>query len=257
MLLALLQFIAGSLLLIWSANKMILGASELAKHWGLSPLFIGVTIVALGTSAPEIFISIMAAIENTPHIAIGSNIANIGLVLGACLLIKPLTFPHKLLKMEFPILLLVSCVVTTLLWDRMFLWGEGLICFVLLILFLSYYTYRQRTQEYKFDDKIKLSLQKSFFWTILGFILLPISSDLLILSAEKIALFFGISKLVIGLTLIALGTSLPELAASLVSTVQGKHDIAIGNILGKRVHASLSNWRVPAPIISALCVTTD
>jgi cation:H+ antiporter len=263
----------GLALLIWSAGKFVDGATSIAMHLGVSTMIIGITIVGFGTSAPEILISIVAVIEDTPDIAIGnalgSNIANIGLILGVTALITPLPIAKRVLRHEFPLLLIATAVMTWCLFDGSLDIIDGLLLIALLCLMMWYLVKSHRQHpgadwgesELTEDDVEDMSFLVALGWASLGLIILIGSSKLLVWGATEVAHAFGISELIIGLTIVALGTSLPELAASIASIKKGEPDLAIGNVVGSNLFNSLAVIGIPATItsfsIDRLAVTRD
>ena len=237
--------------LVWSADKFVFGASSLARNLGISPMIIGLTIVAMGSSAPEMMIAATASLQGNPDTAvgnaIGSNITNIALVLGLTALFQPLSVSSSTIKRELPLILIVTAIATYMLANSHFSFNEGLILiigFVLYIATLLVVTLK-RAKQNPIDDKMVLeaekevpdavSTQRSIFWLVFGIILLPLSASFLVDSSIFIAKAFGISDLVIGLTVIAVGTSLPELAASIMSIIKKEDDLALGNIIGSNI----------------------
>ncbi len=258
MLLAYLAIIGGLVVLVWSADRFVLGAAATARHFGMSPLLIGMTIVSLGTSAPEIFVSLNASLEGAGTLAIGnalgSNIANIGLVLGITALIAPLPIQSRMLKKEIPILLLVTVIAGLVLQDLSISFWDGIIllsCLVVTLFWLFFENSDQGTtgiDEEESEAMDKLSTPQSLFWLVVGLIALIVSAKLLVWGAVEVATDLGISELVIGLTIVAIGTSLPELAASVTSALKGHHDIAIGNVVGSNIFNLLSVMPIPGLI---------
>lgn len=250
--------------LIWSADRFVLGASTTARNLGVSPLIIGLTIVAFGTSAPEIFTSATASFQGSPAIAIGnalgSNIANLGIVLAVTLLIHPIEIPLSLLKKELPALLVVSASCFVIFADLTLNVFDGL----LLLFLLGVFTWRVvKSLHLLGKDKEKpvniinpaevtedfigdMSTPKAVAWLLLGLVLLVISSNILVEGARSIALTLGVSELVIGLTVMAIGTSLPELATSITSAIKGHYDLVLGNIIGSNILNILLVLPVPA-----------
>lgn len=237
--------------LVWSADKFVFGASSLARNLGISPMIIGLTIVAMGSSAPEMMIAATASLQGNPDTAvgnaIGSNITNIALVLGLTALFQPLSVSSSTIKRELPLILIVTAIATYMLANSNFSFNEGLILiigFVLYIATLLVVTLK-RAKQNPIDDKMVLeaekevpdavSTQRSICWLVFGIILLPLSASFLVDSSIFIAKAFGISDLVIGLTVIAVGTSLPELAASIMSIIKKEDDLALGNIIGSNI----------------------
>ncbi len=248
----------GLALLIWSADKFVEGAAALANLLGVSIMIIGITIVGFGTSAPEIVVSIIAVLEDTPDIAIGnalgSNIANIGLILGVTAILVPVPVATRLFKTEYPLLLLATAVMTWALFDLRLDLVDG---FALLgLLMLSFYhlirEHRMHPaayarEEHENEEMVhEMSLPFAVGWSILGLVLLVASSKLLVWGASNFALELGISELIVGLTIVALGTSLPELAASVASLKKGKPDLAVGNVIGSNLFNSLAVIGLPA-----------
>jgi cation:H+ antiporter len=249
MLLYIAAVIVGLALLIWSADKFVEGAAALAHLLGVSIMIIGITIVGFGTSAPEIVVSIIAVMQNTPDIAIGnalgSNIANIGLILGVTAILVPVPVVTRLFKTEYPLLLLATAVMTWALFDLNLSLVDGFALLGLLLLSLYHLIREHRRhpaayaqEEHENEEMVpNLSMPAAIGWLILGLVLLVASSKLLVWGASSIALVLGISELIIGLTIVALGTSLPELAAS------------IGNVIGSNLFNSLAVVGLPAIFI--------
>ena len=237
--------------LVWSADKFVYGASSLAGNLGVSPMIIGLTIVAMGSSAPEMMVAAAAALNGNPDTgignAIGSNITNIALVLGLTVLIKPLSITSSTIKQELPFLLLLSFFTYFLFSDSFFSFTEGLelmIGFFIFISVLLIKAIRQRNNNSGDDLMLieaeqelaeKTSTLKSILWLVVGIVILVASAKFLVGSSIYIAKYFGMSDLVIGLTVIAIGTSLPELAASIASVLKGEDDLAMGNIIGSNI----------------------
>lgn len=234
--------------LVWSADKFVYGASGLARNIGVSPMIIGLTIVAMGSSAPEIMVSANAALAGATDTsvgnAIGSNITNILLVLGVTTLIKPLMVSSTTLHRELPILLAISLMAWWMLSDNHLSFNEGIVLFIGFFSFIGFLIYLAKTNTGEPDPLLTeteeeiptdLPTTTALLWVAAGLIMLPLSSHFLVDSAVVIAQFFGISELVIGLTIIALGTSLPELAACVAGVLKGEDDLAIGNIIGSNI----------------------
>lgn len=247
--------ILGLIVLVWSADKFVIGAAATARRLGMSPLLVGLTIVAMGTSAPEMFVSAMAAMDGAGNLAIGnalgSNITNIALVLGVTALISPIPLQKKLLKKELPLLLLVSIIGGLTLADLELNLTDALILFgtmaaALYLMFLdSSESGESIVEEDEAEEIESTPLKKAIFELVIGLIALMLSSKMLVWGATLIAREFGISELVIGLTIVAIGTSLPELAASVASALKGHHDIAIGNVIGSNVFNLLTVMPIP------------
>lgn len=264
MLLQVLILLSALIALVWSADKFVFGASSLARNIGISPMIIGLTIVAMGSSAPEMMIAATASlngnIDTAVGNALGSNITNIALVLGITALIQPLTVSSTTVKREIPLILLITAIAYWMLTDSYLSFNEGLLLmigFILYIVILLIITLR-RSKKSPIDDPMiieaesdvpeAVSLTKSLLWLTLGMIILPLSASYLVDSSVYIAKFFGISDLVIGLTIIAIGTSLPELAASVMSIIKKEDDLAIGNIIGSNIFNILAVLSLPGLI---------
>ncbi|MEJ1369922.1 MAG: calcium/sodium antiporter [Candidatus Sedimenticola sp. (ex Thyasira tokunagai)] len=261
MLLDIAAIIAGFALLVWGAERFVTGASVIARNLGISPMVIGLTIVGLGTSAPEILVSAMAAYQGNPGLAIGnavgSNIANIGLILGITAVIVPLNVNSNTLKREYPILLAVSLTTLILMLDGQLGRLDGMILLIGLVAILFgmvHIAMRERNNgdplkaEFEAEMPDEMSTGKALLYFVIGLSLLLVSSKILVWGAVNIATALGISDLVIGLTIVALGTSLPELAASIVSALKKEHDIAIGNVIGSNMYNLLAVLSVPSLI---------
>lgn len=260
MLLAYLAVLAGFAFLVWGADRFVIGASATARNLGIPPLIIGLTIVGFATSAPEMLVSGMAAWGGNTSMgignAVGSNITNIALVLGITALVKPMTVHSSVLQREFPILFLATLFMLTLMLDGELsrldgiLMMGGLILIVYWIVMVALQTRKKDPMSVEFEAEIpsEMSNLKAMGLLLLGIIVLLISSRVLVWGAVEIAISFGISDLVIGLTIIAIGTSLPELAASVMSALKGEHDIAIGNIIGSNMFNILGVMGLPAII---------
>jgi cation:H+ antiporter len=245
--LTLLYLLLGFVALVWSANHLVRGASRIASHFNISPLIIGLTIVAIGTSAPEIFVSITASLNGKSELAIGnaigSNIANIGLVLGITTLVSPLRLHSTMLRREYPLLFIIMLFSYVLMIDGHFSVVDGCLFLLALISLMIYLIYIAKNsskmdplaQEFKLELTNSTSLISAFISILIGIIMLPLSAKLLVYAASTIASLLGISELVIGLTIIAIGTSLPEIATSIISVLKGEDDIAVGNILGSNM----------------------
>lgn len=230
--------------LVWSADRFVAGSAGLARNHGISPLVIGLTIVAFGTSAPEIIVSVNAALQHSGNIAVGnalgSNLANIGLVLGITAIIAPTPAQRHLIFQEGPALLLVTLAAGACLFNGFLGRGESILLLLILmpIMFIMIYYKKDHPDPEiiaEVEQARRLSSTAATFWFLIGLAVMLISARLVVDGAKSIALEFGISELVIGLTIVAIGTSLPELAASVTSALKGHHDIAIGNIIGSNL----------------------
>ena len=247
MTLALIAILGGFALLIWSADRFVAGAAAAAKHMGMPTLLIGMVIVGFGTSAPEMVVSAMASLDGNPDLAlgnaIGSNIVNIGLILGITALIAPISVHSNIVRKELPLLIFIGAAVGFLLWDGALTRLESLLLlagFLGLVGWTIFVALRSRGDHLEIEtDQLlvaqTMSIQRSAFWLFAGLIALIISSRILVWGAVSIAHSLGVSDLIIGLTIVAFGTSLPELAASVIAARRGEHDIAIGNIVGSNM----------------------
>ena len=261
MTLAVLALIGGLIVLVWSADRFVHGASGLANNLGVSPLLIGMMIVGFGTSAPEIMVGATAALGGNSELAvgnaIGSNIANMALVLGSAALIAPLAVESKILRREFPVLLVVTIAVWLLIYDLELSRLDGAILLIGLAGMLTW-MYRLSTRpgkdkdiiETEFDAEVPKDMNTGWavFWSGAGLLLLVGSSYILVWGAIEIAAAFGVSELVIGLTIIAVGTSLPEVAVSVAAALKREHDIVLGNIIGSNMFNLLAVLGVSSSI---------
>lgn len=259
MLLTVVLLFIGLALLVWSADKLVYGSAAIAKNMGISPLVIGMTILAMGSSAPEMMVSITAALEGKTDTAIGnvlgSNIANIALILGITAMVKPLSISSSILRRELPLMVIVTVIAGALLWNNYLSFSEGLLLIALFVAFilvmLKISKQEKNTQDILIEQQESeipdgVSNKKAIFWVIVGLVLLPVAATLLVDNAVIIAKYFGMSDLVIGLTIIAVGTSLPELAASLAGALKGEDDMAVGNIIGSNIFNILAVMGIPA-----------
>lgn len=264
MLFDLIIFLIGLIVLSWSADKFVFGASAMAKNIGVSPMLIGMTIVAMGSSAPEIVVSATASFNGNTDTAIGnglgSNITNIALVLGLTALLKPLLVSSGTLRRELPLLLVVNILAVYFLYDQAYVFHEGLISIILffgvlaLLAWMSFHTEKNDPLQSESEDEIPTGVANSraIFWVVVGVILLPVSAHYMVDSAVNIARYFGLSDLIIGLTIIALGTSLPELAASIAGVMKNEDDLALGNIIGSNIFNILAVLAMPGLIAPGL-----
>jgi cation:H+ antiporter len=253
-------FLIWLIVLSWGADRFVFGASVLAKNIGVSPMIIGLTIVAMGSSAPEIMIAATASfngnIDTAVGNALGSNITNIALVLGLTALLKPLSIASSTLKKEMPVLLLVSLLAVYFLSDHLLLKIEGIILITLFFAVIGGLTWVSFNMEKgdplqpETENEIPSGVSTSIavMWLIVGMILLPTSAYFMVDSAEVIARYFGLSELVIGLTIIAIGTSLPELAACIAGVLKNEDDLALGNIIGSNIFNLLAVLAMPGLI---------
>jgi len=258
----LIDFIAlalGLVVLVFAADWFVDGTSSIARNLGVSPLLVGLTIVGLGTSAPEILVASLASVQGNPGLAIGnaigSNIANIGLILGCTALISPLAFHSGLLKRELPVLMLISIFCYVLALDGLSV-IDGIMMLLALALFLFWLIRTALAdrkndvlaQEMEAEIPETMPNNKAWIYFAVGLIGLLLSSKVLVWASVNIAQAMGVSDLVIGLTIVALGTSLPELAASISSVLKGEDDLAVGNVIGSNVYNLLAVYSLPALI---------
>lgn len=254
------EVLVGLLLLIWGADRFVHGAAATARNLGVPPLLIGLTIVALATSAPEILVSLVAALRGESGLAIGnaigSNIANIGLVLGLVAMLRPVELKSATLRREMPALLAVSLLTVSLFLDSHLSREDGLVLMaglVIVMIWLSRLGMRSSATDplqVEFDAEIPkhMSMKVAIFWLLIGIGTLLLGAELLVDGAVEIAHVLGVSEVVIGITLVAIATSLPELAVSAVSAYRGEYGLAIGNIVGSNIFNMLAVIGVAATI---------
>lgn len=257
----------GLILLVWSSDLFIDGAASVAKHMSISPLIIGVVVLGFGTSAPEIVVAILASLDNSPGLAIGnvigSNIANIALVLGATAIISPIIVKSSLLKREFPIVLGITILGLVLMLDNELGTIDGIILLSLLIIVMVWMIRANKQAEgtndpivaetqQELDSHPEISYKKSILLLIVGLVILVLSAKLMVWGAVDIAKFFGVSDMIIGLTIVAIGTSLPELAAAITAAKKGEADLMIGNLLGSNLFNLLAVLAMPALLAPSL-----
>lgn len=247
MIMAIIAILSGVLVLLWSADKFIEGAASLADSLGVSTLVIGMVVVGFGTSAPEMIVSAFAAYDGNPQLALGnaygSNIVNIGLVLGVTALLAPIRVKSGLLRKELPLLVIIVILSLILLFDQNLSRAESVLLLVLfftLILWTTYYSKNAQNDSIESDfaellDEKKVDRKKALLWLVIGLLLMLVSSRLFVWGAVEIARFLQVSELIIGLTIVALGTSLPELAASIIAIKRNEHDLAVGNVVGSNM----------------------
>ncbi len=263
--------VVGLVLLVWSADRFVAGAAAVARQFGMPPLLIGMVIIGFGTSAPEMVVSALAAVQGSPGLALGnaygSNITNIALILGLTALIAPITVHSQVLRKELPILAGVTVLAALQLTDGDLTRGDAV---VLLLVFglLMGWTIREglRARDDGFAQDVEgelagqaMPVGRAVAWLVIGLVLLVLSSRILVWGAVEIARAFGVSDLVIGLTVVAIGTSLPELASSVIAAIRKEHDLALGNILGSNlfntlavvgIAGSIHPMTVPAEVLS-------
>jgi len=250
--------IIGIALLVWSADRFTDGAAAIARNFGVSPLIVGLTIVAIGSSAPEIGVSITATLKDGGELAIGnaigSNITNIALVLGITALVMPLQVNSQTIKREFPLLFAAILLSYALIKDLILTPEDTIILLISLVAYIAWLIragIKSRTSKDPMLEELVdelpegMSNIKASIWIVIGIILLPVSSDILVTGAVNIAQAFHVSELVIGLTVIAIGTSLPELAASVAGVLKNEHELAIGNVIGSNIFNLLVVMSIP------------
>lgn len=274
MILALLAILAGFVLLMWSADRFVDGAAATAKHAGMPSLLIGIVIVGFGTSAPEMVVSALAALDGSPGLALGnaygSNIANTGLILGATAMVIPLTVNSKIIRKELPLLLVITCITAAFFWNGGLSRTESVILLAGFFSLIGWSVFsalkgKGDAIEGEYDSELAehdMPLGKALFWVVAGLILLIVSSRMLVWGAVTIAQQLGVSDLIIGLTIVALGTSLPELAATVAAARKGEHDIAIGNVVGSNMFnllavVGIAGAIAPMPTVPAELITRD
>lgn len=252
--LEILAIVAGIAVLILSADKFVEGAAEVATYFGMPPLLIGMVVVGFGTSAPEMLVSTLASLEGKPGLALGnaygSNISNIGLILGICALIMPLKVESKVLKKEMPLLIFISLLSGVLVYDASLSRLDGAILLILFVGIMGWSIFegmkgggQKDTLSEEIEEEFrhsKHSLGMSILLLLGGLLFLVLSSRILVWGAVGVATRLGVSELVIGLTIVAIGTSLPELASSIVAVRKGEDDIALGNVLGSNLFNTLA-----------------
>ncbi len=242
--------IAGLVLLVAGAEVLVRGAAKLAAQFGIPPLIIGLTVVAFGTSAPETAVSVQAALDGSGDLAIGnvvgSNIANVLLILGMTALVAPLIVSRQLIRLDVPIMIGASLLTFGLAWDGSLSRLDGALLFAGVLAYTGFLIYSARKDKGGDDDEFAKEFgldeaPKPYAWAInlgliiAGLVLLVTGSNFLVEGAVTLARALGISELVIGLTVVAVGTSLPELATSILAAIKGERDIAVGNIVGSNI----------------------
>lgn len=244
--------VAGLALLVWSADLFVEGSAATARNLGMPPLLIGMVIVGFGTSAPELVVSALAAFQGNPGIALGnaygSNITNIALILGITAVIGPIAVRSGILRRELPLLLLATILAAWQLVDSRVTRGEGLVLLAVFSALMAWTVWegvRRRTDRLGSEMALELEIRampvrKALFRLAAGLLFLILSSRLLVWGAVKIAHQLGVSDLIVGLTIVAIGTSLPELASSVIAARKGEHDIALGNIIGSNLFNTLA-----------------
>ncbi|HBC82139.1 MAG TPA: calcium/sodium antiporter [Escherichia sp.] len=259
MLLAMALLIIGLLLVVYSADRLVFAASILCRSVGIPPLIIGMTVVTIGTSLPEIMVSMAASLHGQMDLAIGtalgSNIVNILLILGLAALFHPFTVHSDILRREIPLMLIVSALAGAVLYDGQLSRADGLFLLLLAVLWLVFIVKIGRqgndslTREQLAELPREGSLSVAFLWLGVALIVMPMATRMVIDNATVLANVLGMSELTIGLTVIAIGTSLPELATAIAGTRKGEDDIAIGNIIGSSIINIAIALGLPALIV--------
>ncbi|MDT8421871.1 MAG: calcium/sodium antiporter [Desulfuromonadales bacterium] len=268
MLMPIAAVIFGLILLVWSADRFVEGAASVARHFGMPPLLIGMVIVGFGTSAPEMVVSALSAAQGNPGIALGnaygSNITNIALIIGLTALISPIAVHSQVLRKELPLLTAVTALAAWQVWDGQITRLDAvllLLSFAALLGWTIWQGMRKPADSLGHEMERELTQRtlptgRATFWLVAGLLLLIASSRLLVWGAVDLARLFGVSDLIVGLTVVAVGTSLPELASSVIATRKGEHDIALGNVLGSNLFNTLAVVGI-AGVIRPLTVTSD
>lgn len=246
MFLGVILVLAGLLLLYYGAEYLVTGSSRLALSMGVRPLVVGLTVVAFATSMPELLVSLFAAVRGASAMAagnvIGSNIANIGLILGVAALITPVVVARSTLTREVPIMVVASIGLYVVAFDGVLNFLDGLLLFLCLLVFLAYCVVTARDPSMPIDGEVEQAIRaasagrgKNVVLVVLGMAGLGVGAELMVRGAVMIATLLGVSEMVIGLSIVAIGTSLPELAASVMSAWKGEMDISVGNVIGSNI----------------------
>lgn len=274
LLLPIVAVVGGVIGLVLGADRFVVGAATLARNLGVAPLIVGMVVVGLGTSAPEMLVSTFAAVEGQPGIAVGnalgSNLANIGLVLGVATLIRPIELGPHIARQEMPVLLAVTGLAALLLVDGHLGRLDGLILVAALVAVVGRMLRIGRKTRSKpaagdeqtrapsavpaeAEDAVDPSMSSGLavLWLLVGLVLLAGASQAIVWGAKNIAQAFGVSDLVIGLTVVAIGTSLPEMAASVMSAIKGEHEMAVGNVIGSNTFNLLAVLPLPGLLAPA------
>ncbi len=259
-----IYMVCGLVLLVWGAERFVHGAAASARNMGIAPLLIGLTVVAFATSSPEILVSVVASLRGEPTLAIGnaigSNIVNIGLVLGMTALIKPIKLESATLRREMPALLAVSLLTVSLFLDTHLSRIDGIVMLTGLVIVMIWLARLGRRsaandpikRDYEAEIPTDVSMKMAITWTLVGLVTLLIGAEWLVTGAIGIAQNLGVSEVVIGITIVALGTSLPELTVSIVSALKGEYGLAIGNIVGSNIFNLLAVIGIAATIEPAV-----
>lgn len=258
-----IEVVAGLVLLIWGADRFVHGAAATARNLGVAPLLIGLTIVAFATSAPEILVSAVAALRGQPGLAfgnaIGSNIVNIGLVLGCTAMLRPIELRSATLRREMPALLAVTLLTVSLFLDNYLSRIDGFVMLtglIIVMIWLARLGMRSSasdplSEDFEAEIPKHVSMKRAILWAAIGVGTLLVGAQLLVTGSMDIARTLGVSEVVIGVTLVAFGTSLPELAVSVVSVMKNEHGLAIGNIVGSNIFNLLAVIGVASAIAPA------
>lgn len=249
--LSIIILLLGFILLVWSADEFTENGEKVAKIFGLSPILIGILIFGFGTSAPEIFVSALAALEGDTQLsignALGSNIINIALVLGISALIMPIAITKSVLKKEWFLLIFASLLLGGLLFDGVLSRLDGVILLLVLVVILVYLAKTSRIPA-EFDTKVPKKSAKIWLKLLLGLTVLIVSAKMVVWGGVNIATELGVSQTIIGLTLVAFGTSLPELAVSIMSVLKKQYQMIVGNVIGSNLFNTLAVMAMPALI---------
>ncbi|WP_084102625.1 calcium/sodium antiporter [Demequina sp. NBRC 110051] len=268
MLVPIVATVVGLIVLAWSADCFVLGASTVARYLGMAPLLIGMVVIGFGTSMPEMVVSAFAAVDGSPEIALGnafgSNIANIGLILAVTAIMLPIVVKRGVLRNELPLLIVVTVAAWLLMSDGELSTGDAGAMVLMLVVLLTWQIMQARGQQ---GDQLEvdvdhhahdhpLSKKAAWIWLIVGLVILVLSSRLLVWGAVEIAEALGWSDLVIGLTVVAIGTSAPELASSIAAARKGENDLALGNVIGSNLFNTLGVVGI-AGLIHPASVSTE
>lgn len=268
MLMAFAAVVIGLVLLVWSADRFVDGAAASAGYFGVSPLLIGMLIIGFGTSAPEIVVSCFAALQGNPGVALGnaygSNMCNIGLVLGLGALLSPIVVSSQVIRKELPLLIGITAIAVIQISDASISRLDAIILLLLFACIVAWTVYAGRTKK---DDSLNADYEKevkehvmplgrAVVWLVVGLAFLVASSRLLVWGAVQIATDSGVSEVVIGLTIVAIGTSLPEVASTLAAVRKGEADLALGNVIGSNFFNTLAVVGL-AGVISPMKVDAD
>ena len=258
MLISVVSLLIGFTLLVWSADAFTDNGAKIARIFNISPLIIGLLIFGFGTSAPEMLVSGLAAYDGHPELSIGnafgSNIFNIGLVLAVAAIIHPVIVEKNVLKKEWLFLFLSTLIIGFLLIDGFLSFIDGSILIILLLLFL-YYVFKESKKDNNLENEVSEDINKdqskgkTWLLLIISLVILVSSARLVVWGGTNLALAFGVSDLIIGLTVVALGTSLPELAVAISSALKKQHQMIIGNIIGSNLFNSLGVLAIPGLIL--------